>query len=120
MRPSKWLQTRDGREFLLREYIEGRRSLHDIAASLSTHPMVVYRGLMRHSLDARDKSEAQHESLESGRHPHPTRGRQRTEEEKQNIRKGVLKEIANAKKAKRKRPDVNVDRGLPGPSDEPK
>jgi transposase-like protein len=82
-----------GRGFLVREYVENRRSTHDIARSLDTYPNLVRRALIEQGIPLRDRAAAQREALRSGRHPHPTRGRERTGEERARISEGMARAL---------------------------
>ena len=84
-----WLNDPTGKAFLLAEYLANRRSTYDIARALGCHPNAVRRALVRHGIPPRTRSAAQAAALASGRHPHPTRGRARTPEERRAIGDGV-------------------------------
>jgi very-short-patch-repair endonuclease len=80
-----FLYTRLGKLYLEEEYVQKERSTYDIAKERGTYANKIRRGLVFHGLPLRDKCNAQKAALKSGRHFHPTRGRQRTPEERQRI-----------------------------------
>ena len=84
-----WLFTSEGKAYLQGEYVEKNRSTYDIAAERGTYANKVRRALLAHGFRPRDKSRAQAAALASGRHAHPTKGRTRTDEERDNIRDGL-------------------------------
>jgi len=69
-------------ELLFEEYYTHSKSLHDIAKEYNTYPMYVSRLMKKYEIDSRPKSETQRLAIEKN---HPTRGRERTEEEKKKI-----------------------------------
>ena len=78
-----------GAAYLTVEYVTKKRSIYDLANEKGTYPNMIRRALVRHGLGRRSKSEAQKEALKDGRHPHPTKGKARSQEERDRIRKGV-------------------------------
>lgn len=60
-------------------------STTEIAESLNTYPNKINRLLVKHGVKIRDKGEAQKIALAKGTASHPTKGRERTLEEKQKI-----------------------------------
>lgn len=78
-----------GRDYLLAEYVSNRRSTYDIAKDQQTYPNLVNRALKYHKIPRRDKKEAQQSALAAGRHAHPTRGRERSQSERDRISDGV-------------------------------
>lgn len=64
-------------EYVLREYVEKKRSTHDIAEECYTYPNKVRRMLIKYGITLRDNSEAQSQALASGRRKHPTKGKKR-------------------------------------------
>lgn len=62
-------------EYLLEEYVNKKRSTHEIAAEKGTYPNRVRRALQKHGIPVRDRSEAQTVAIGSGRNQHPTRGK---------------------------------------------
>lgn len=84
-----WLFTSEGKAYLQSEYVDKARSTYDIAAERGTYANKVRRALVAHGYRLRDKSKAQAAALASGRHAHPTKGRTRSDEERDNIRAGL-------------------------------
>jgi very-short-patch-repair endonuclease len=80
------------KEKILRElYVQGKKSFADIAGQYGTYANKVRRDAVTFKIPIRDKSEAQKNALSSGKHKHPTKGKQRSDEEKDKIGMGVLK-----------------------------
>ena len=71
-------------------YIDKKYSFADIASMHGTYANKIRRDAKKLNLNIRDKSEAQKNALETGRHDHPTKGKKRTEETKQKIGKSVM------------------------------
>lgn len=76
-------------------YINEKRSFADIAVEFNTYANRIRRDAIKFKIPIRNKSEAQSNALESGKHKHPTRGQVRTEEIKNKIGLGVLKSWEN-------------------------
>jgi very-short-patch-repair endonuclease len=70
---------------VIKKYVDEKESVHSIAAQLGTYPVKIFRILKKAGIPRRSRSEAQSTSLETGRHTHPTEGRERTDEEKLKI-----------------------------------
>lgn len=62
-----------------------------IADKLKTYPNKINRFLKKSGIEVRSRSEAQRLSLEKGFSEHPTKGRERTKEEKRKIKTGMVK-----------------------------
>jgi very-short-patch-repair endonuclease len=62
-----------------------------IADKLNTYPNKINRFLRKSGIEVRSRSEAQKLSLEKGFSEHPTKGRERTKEEKTKIKEGMVK-----------------------------
>ncbi len=86
---SDFLFTPEGRDYLVSEYKENARSTYDIATEKGTYPNRIRRALKFHKIKVRDKSQAQSAALKSGRHVHPTEGKNRSVAEKLKISKGM-------------------------------
>lgn len=87
-------------------YIQQNKSFAVIASVLSTYPNKIRRDAKKLGISIRDKSSAQKVALESGRHKHPTKDTQRTEETKQKIGFSVMKtwdNLSEDKKIERKK-----------------
>lgn len=70
-----FLFTAEGKVFLHQKYVIEKLSTYAIAKERGTYANEIRRALIFHGIPLRDKSEAQAEALESGRHKHPTKGR---------------------------------------------
>jgi len=76
-------------DFIRTEYIENQRSFSDIAEQLGTYTNKVVRAAKKLGIQPRDKSQAQKLALESGRHDHPTKGKERGSDVKEKISNSV-------------------------------
>ena len=74
--------------FVIKQYRENK-STYEIAKDLGTYPNKIRRILIKNGEQVRDKSKAQKVALETGRHKHPTKGKNRTDEEKIKISDGM-------------------------------
>lgn len=72
-------------------YWEENLSFKDIASKHNTYANKILRDAKKLGIKRKNKSEAQKNALQTGRIQHPTKGKIRTEEEKQNIGLGVMK-----------------------------
>jgi very-short-patch-repair endonuclease len=72
-------------EYIVEQYSVKHKSTCSIAKELNTYPKKIERILKKNGQQLRDKSEAQSLALKSGRIEHPTRGKKRTEQEKDKI-----------------------------------
>lgn len=86
-----FLSSEQGREYLLQEYVSKERSTYEIAEEQKTYPNFIRRMLKFHKIKLRNKSEAQKKALKTGRHTHPTKGKERSPKEKLNISEGMAK-----------------------------
>ena len=77
------------KEFIIDQYTNQKKSTYEIATELKTYPNKIRRALNSLGVDLRDKSSAQTVAIESGRHEHPTKGKERTEAEKVAISNGM-------------------------------
>lgn len=84
-----FLFTGAGRQYLEGEYSQKGRSTYEIAQDKGTYANFVRRALKFHGIKLRSKSEAQKTALKTGRHEHPTKGRERTPQEKNKIGNGM-------------------------------
>lgn len=92
MKATHFLYTAEGKEFLEREYRDKKRTPRDLAESLSnsgfkTYHKLVVRALEHHEIPVRDKSEAQAEALKAERAKHPTKGKPRDQDTREQISK---------------------------------
>jgi very-short-patch-repair endonuclease len=82
-------------EIIDKLYSKDNLSFKDIATQHNTYPNKVLRDAKRLGIPIKNKSEAQKNALKTGRHQHPTKGRERSDEEKHNIGSGVMKNWQN-------------------------
>lgn len=73
------------RKIISKQYVDKQQSFKQIAESLQTYANKVRRDAIRLGISIRSRSDAQKNALASGRHQHPTKGKSRTDEEKQKI-----------------------------------
>jgi very-short-patch-repair endonuclease len=71
-------------------YIENKNSFADIATMYGTYANKIRRDAKKFNIEIRDKSEAQKNALQTGKHSHPTKGKERTDLIKQKIGKSVM------------------------------
>jgi hypothetical protein len=71
-------------------YEELNKSFADIATAWSTYANKVRRDAKRFQITIRNKSDAQKNALNTGKHKHPTKGQERSLEIKNKIGMGVL------------------------------
>jgi very-short-patch-repair endonuclease len=74
--------------FVIKQY-RNNKSTYEIAKELGTYPNKIRRILIKNGEEVRNKSKAQTVALKTGRHKHPTKGKNRTEEEKIKISDGM-------------------------------
>ena len=86
-------------------YIQEKLSFADIANKYDTYPNKIRRDAIKFNIEIRDKSEAQKNVLNTGKAAHPTKGKVRTEDEKQKISLGVYnswEDMSDKERRKRK------------------
>jgi len=71
-------------------YLQDKKSFADIAEQYGTYSNKIRRDAKSFNIPIRDKSLAQKNALQSGKHKHPTKGKERSAEDKQKIGLGVL------------------------------
>ena len=77
-------------KFITEFYVQQKLSFADIAEKLDTYPNKVRRDAKKLNIGIRNKSDAQKNALNSGKHKHPTKGTIRDESTKIKIGMGVL------------------------------
>ena len=77
-------------DLLTRLYINEKQSFADIADSYNTYANKIRRDAKKLNIPIRDKSSAQKNALNTGKHKHPTKGTNRTDETKHKIGKSVM------------------------------
>ena len=85
------LSDSDKEKILKDLYLNQNKSFADIAAIYGTYANKIRRDAKKLNIDIRTKSEAQKNALSTGKHKHPTKGKERDEDTKQKIGMGVLK-----------------------------
>lgn len=78
-------------EIIKKMYEQDHKSFKDIADILNTYPNKIRRDAIKYKIKIRDKSEAQKNALVTGKHTHPTKGKNRSSETKNKIGASVLK-----------------------------
>lgn len=82
----------DNKKILLEKlYIEQNKSFSDIAVLYDTYANKLRRDAKKFNIAIRNKSEAQKNALSTGKHQHPTKGKERDIETKNKIGMSVLK-----------------------------
>jgi len=89
------LNDKQKKDLIQKHYVQEMLSFAVIAAKYNTYANKVRRDAVKYNIDIRDKSQAQKTALDKGRHTHPTKGKKRSEKEKQNIGLGVMKAWEN-------------------------
>jgi len=92
------LSDNEKKTLLKTEYENNKKSFKDIAEDVGTYANKIRRDAIRLKINIRDKSEAQKNVLLSGKADHPTKGKNRSEEEKNRIGKGVMESWENLSK----------------------
>jgi very-short-patch-repair endonuclease len=90
-------------DILQNHYIEEQKSFKDIADMYNTYPNKIRRDAQKIGLPIRNKSEAQKNALETGKHKHPTKGQTRSEETKEKIGLSIMNSWENMSKSELKR-----------------
>ncbi len=81
----------DKQVILKKYYIKENKSFQDIADMYSTYPNKIRRDAKKLGIKSRNKSEAQKNALQTGKHKHPTKGTERSEDTKNKIGKSIMK-----------------------------
>ena len=89
------LSDKDKKELISDLYSTQGQSFSDIASSYDTYANKIRRDAVRFNIKIRDKSEAQKNALKTGKHSHPTKGKERSAITKQKIGLGVLNSWEN-------------------------
>lgn len=90
-------------DVLQKLYIDQNKSFQDIASMYDTYPNKVRRDAKRFNIPIRNKSEAQKNALNTGKHKHPTKGKTRSNETKEKIGLSVMNSWENMSKSELKR-----------------
>lgn len=89
------LSDKDKKELISDLYSKQGQSFSDIALSYDTYANKIRRDAVKFNIKIRDKSEAQKNALKTGKHSHPTKGKERSQITKQKIGLGVLNSWEN-------------------------
>lgn len=95
MKQYNQMNDKDKERTIRKLYETDNKSFKDIADILSTYPNKIRRDAIKYKIRIRDKSLAQKNALKTGKHSHPTKGKKRTDDEKQKIGLSVLKSWDN-------------------------
>lgn len=76
-------------------YVDKKHSFADIAKTYNTYANKIRREVIALNIPIRNKSEAQKNALTTGKHKHPTKGQNRSEETKNKIGFGVMRSWEN-------------------------
>lgn len=85
------LNDAERKAILIDLYIKEKMSFATIAQQFQTYANKIRRDAVKFGIDIRDKSEAQKNALATGSHSHPTKGKKRPDETKQQIGASVMK-----------------------------
>ena len=84
------LSSEDKLKLLTDLYVKSKKSFSDIAKIYNTYANKIRRDAIALKIKIRDKSEAQKNALETGKHKHPTKGQTRSEDTKHKIGSKVM------------------------------
>ena len=76
--------------YVIKQY-QQNSSTYSIAKELGTYPKKIERILKKNGITLRTRSQAQANAIKTGRSKHPTKGEKRSEEEKNKISRGTVK-----------------------------
>lgn len=85
MQKYKDLSEKERKNIITELYVKKKLSFSNIAKELGTYANKIRRDASKFKISIRSKSEAQSNALKTGVHKHPTKGKERTEEEKEKI-----------------------------------
>lgn len=97
------LSDNEKRRLIQQYYEKDKLSFADIAVKLGTYSNKIRRDAIRFNMNIRNKSEAQSNALNTGRHKHPTKNTTRTKETKNKIGQSVIKSWESLSDAELKR-----------------
>jgi len=78
------------KSWLTKLYIEEHKSFQEVADIFQTYANKIRRDAIKLQIKSRNKSDAQKNALETGKHKHPTKGTTRSESTKNKIGKSVM------------------------------
>lgn len=91
------------RKLLYQLYVEEKKSFGEIAEQYNTYSNKIRRDAIRFNIPIRNRSEAQKNVLINGKASHPTKGKNRTQEEKNKISLGVYNAWGNISEKEREK-----------------
>jgi hypothetical protein len=89
------LSDKEKTNLLNKLYVQDKKSFADIASMYGTYANKIRRDAQKFNISIRDKSEAQKNALQTGKHKHPTKGQKRDETTKNKIGIGVMNSWEN-------------------------
>lgn len=96
------------KELLNTEYVKHNQSFATIADKFGTYANKLRRDAIRFGIKIKDRSEAQKNAIATGKHPHPTRGKSRSDIVKNKIGKSVVDFWDNASETQKKNKSDNA------------
>lgn len=78
------------KQIIQRMYIDEKKSFQDIATEYGTYANRIRRDAKKFNIKIRDKSDAQKNALNTGKHKHPTKGTQRSSDTKNKIGQKII------------------------------
>ncbi len=90
------------KDIIQKLYVKDKLSFGAIAKKLDTYSNKIRRDAGKFKIPIRDKSQAQSNALKQGVHKHPTKGKERTQEEKSKIGLGIHESWKNLTEAELK------------------
>lgn len=90
MKAYNQLSNQEKYETIYKLYVEQNKSFADIAELFSTYPNKLRRDAKKLNIPIRNKSEAQKNALSTGKHNHPTKGKNRPQSVKDKIGTSVM------------------------------
>ena len=90
MKEYSTLSQKQKTEIIYDLYVNKKKSFAEIADIYSTYPNKILRDAKSFNIPIRDKSQAQKSALKTGKHKHPTKGKERSEIVKNKIGKSVM------------------------------
>lgn len=72
-------------------YTNQNKSTYEIAEAMNTYPNKIRRILLKGGVELKNKSEAQKNAIQTGKSIHPTKGKERSKDEKIKISSGIKK-----------------------------
>lgn len=89
------LSDNNKKQLIEKLYLKEKKSFQDIALTYNTYANKIRRDAKKFNISIRNKSDAQKNALNTGKHKHPTKGQQRSSETKDKIGLGILNSWKN-------------------------